>query len=298
MDEPQPESNDSDITDFSDETVESETDWESLIDSMGSCHLAEKREIIEDIQKIQEILLSFDVIPETENLRKLFTESIVLMISCNGDSVLQSCNTFTTEIKSKFSTNKLKIFLNNLGVHKSRFPCEEKKFLLPHQLSTLEDNHVYMASINNFHFFVFCIHNNRVYVFQSFIGKYLPKLFIFEKDIFLNSLNDLFFENAFIRNSGTEKPLYSFPIFSNAFVFLTGVFYDSDPQVDIFIKGSKPSDLKILSTVVLKFLDISDNIQTLGEPEPEPESPSGGKRKSRKKKRSRKTKKRKKSRKR
>ena len=51
--------------------------------------------------------------------------------------------------------------------------------------------------------------------------------------------------------------------FSRAFVFLTGVFYESDPQVDIFIKGSKPSDLKILSTVVLKFLDISDDIQTL-----------------------------------
>ena len=74
---------------------------------------------------------------------------------------------------------------------------------------------------------------------------------------------------------------YMVPIFSKAFVFLTGVFYESDPQVDIFIKGSKPSDLKILSTVVLKFLDISDDIQTLGEPEPE--SPTGGKRKSRKK---------------
>ena len=128
MDEPQPKSNDSDITDFSDETVESETDWESLIDAMGSCHL-KKREIIEDTQKIQRaVLLSFDVTPETENLRKLFTESIVLISSCNGDSVLQSCNTFTTEIQSKFSTNKLKIFLNNLGVIKVDSLVKKKIF--------------------------------------------------------------------------------------------------------------------------------------------------------------------------
>ena len=96
MDEPQPKSNDSDITDFSDETVESETDWESLIDAMGSCHLPEKRKLLKILKKFKKILLSFDVTPETENLRKLFTESIVLISSCNGDSVLQSCNTFFT----------------------------------------------------------------------------------------------------------------------------------------------------------------------------------------------------------
>ena len=51
MDEPQPEksssSNDSAISDGTDE---SETELNSLIDGMGSCHLAEERDIIEEIE--------------------------------------------------------------------------------------------------------------------------------------------------------------------------------------------------------------------------------------------------------
>ena len=151
-----------------------------------------------------------------------------------------------------------------------------------------------MTSINNYHFFVFCIHNNKVYVFQSFIGKYLPKLFIFNKRRFLHSLYSLFFDLAFIRDTGQQKPSYSYPNFSRAFSFLTGVHYDLDPHVDILVIDSCPSGFKILSTVVLRFLDITDNIQCLSEPESE----RGSKRKLKKKKSRKRKKTKKKSRKR
>lgn len=297
MNEPEPETYSSDSIEFSDETEESETDWESLIDAMSSCHLAEKREIIDDIEKVREILLSIQVTPETENLRKLFTESIQLLQACSVDDNYQSCSAFAIEIRSKFSGSDLKIFLENLGVDKSRFPSEESNFLLPQDINTtLIDNHVYMASINNYHYFVFCIHDNKVYVFQSFIGKYLPKLFIFEKEKFLYSLYSLFFDIASIRNTGQEKQFHSYPNFLRAFSFLTGVHPESDPQVDIFFTDT--CGYKILSTVVLRFLDITDNIQCLSEPEPERGSKRKYKRKSKKKKSRKRKKTKKKSRKR
>ena len=182
--------------------------------------MAEKEKLLKILKKFEKFFLSIEVTPETENLRKLFTESIQLLQACSVDDNYQSCSAFAIEIRSRFSGDDLKIFLENLGVDKSRFPSEESNFLLPQDINTtLIDNHVYMASINNYHYFVFCIHDNKVYVFQSFIGKYLPKLFIFDKEIFLHSLYSLFFDIASIRNTGQEKPLYSYPNFLSTFSF-------------------------------------------------------------------------------
>ena len=145
----------------------------------------------------------------TRSLRTLFTLLTDILPLCTEDSSFDSCSKFVINIEDiskerhpvkQFDTiNFMDIGDLDIKLLNERFRNTSN----PGELETIiEENKVYYSSINDYHFFLFSVYRDKVYVFQSFIGKYYPTLFVFERGIFFNTLRDLFnpdtFDTAFL----------------------------------------------------------------------------------------------------